>query len=217
VDPRLQFDNSTTPGPLGISKDPLPFMLVNSSNNADSPTIPVDVPPAKAELLTRAHASCKGHGKEASMWRQRRRLEKRPSLLCRQHRHFSTLRTWKLNPLCRIREEQLPTNGLPDCGPQNGVCVSNRPCLEFPVDHDLICGLDFKRRERGQDLCTNCRTDVSTQHGCVVAVRLCPDSRSHGSVQPMIQEFIDRDLQPCNATGEIAFMQPSRQVRLCVS
>ena len=47
MDPRLQFDNSTTPGPLGISKDPLPFMLVNSSNNADGLTIPVDVPPAR--------------------------------------------------------------------------------------------------------------------------------------------------------------------------
>ena len=54
MDPRLQFDNSTTPGPLGISEDPLPFMLVNSSNNADGPAIPVDVPPAKAEVLIRA-------------------------------------------------------------------------------------------------------------------------------------------------------------------
>ena len=60
MDPRLQFDNSTTPGPLGISEDPLPFMLVNSSNNANGPTIPVDVPPAKAEVLIRAHASCSG-------------------------------------------------------------------------------------------------------------------------------------------------------------
>lgn len=66
--PSLQFDNSTAPDLLRISQDPLPFMLVNSSNNADGPAIPVDIPPAKAEVLARAHAGCKGHSKEACLW-----------------------------------------------------------------------------------------------------------------------------------------------------
>ena len=147
MDPRLQFDNSTTPGPLGISKDPLPFMLVNSSNNADGPTIPVVSRQQRPRYSLGRMPVVRVSSKEASMWRQRRRLEKRSSLLCRQHRHFSTLRTWKLNSLRRICEEQLPTNGLPDCSTQDGVCGSDCPCREFSIDHRLISGLDLKRRE----------------------------------------------------------------------
>src|SRR5258707_11355988 len=94
--------------------------------------------------------------------------------------------------------------------------VSNRPCREFSVDHDLICCLDFKRRERSQDSCADCWTDVSAQHGCVVAIRLCPDFRPHGRFEPMIQEFTYGDLKPFDATGQVALMQPSCQVCLCV-
>ena len=42
---------------------PLPFILVNSSNNADSPPIPIDVPPAKAEVLARPHSGSEGQQK----------------------------------------------------------------------------------------------------------------------------------------------------------
>src|SRR4051812_979773 len=121
--------------------------------------------------------------------------EKRSSLLCRQHRHFSALLTRKLNALRWIVEEQLPTYCLPNCSAQNCMCVSNRSCRKFPLDHNLICGLDFKRRERGYDSCTDGWTDVSTQHGCVVAVSLRPDFRSHCRFQPVIQEFVYCDLK----------------------
>src|SRR5260370_41391331 len=94
--------------------------------------------------------------------------------------------------------------------------VSNRPCREFPVDHDLICGLDFKRRERGQHSCPDCWTDVSTQHGCVVAVRFLADFGVDSGFQPVIQEFVYCDLKPFDTTGQVTSMQPSWEVRLCV-
>src|SRR5258708_23547875 len=132
--------------------------------------------------------------------------KKRPSLLSIQHGHFFTLLTRKLNSLRRICGEELPTYRLPNCRPQNGMRVSNGSCREFPVDHDLICGLDFKRRERGQDSCTDCWTDVSTQHGCVVAVCLCADFRFHGRFQPVIQEFVHCDLEALDTPRQVSFV-----------
>jgi hypothetical protein len=109
----------------------------------------------------------------------------------------------------------MPTDRLPHCDPQNGMRVSNRPCREFSLDHDLICGLDFKRRERGQDSCANCRTDVSAQHGRVIAVCFPADFWFDGRFQPVIQEFVYGDLKPFDASGQVSFVQSSREVRLC--
>jgi len=108
------------------------------------------------------------------------------------------LLTRELNSLRRICEEQLPTYSLPDCSTQNGMRVSNRP---FPVDHALICGLDFNRRDRGQHSCANRRTDVSPQHGRVVAVRFLSDFWFDSRFQPVIQEFVYGDLKPFDAAG----------------
>src|ERR1039458_8796891 len=214
--PHLQFNDSTTAGPLRVRKSPSPFILVESSNDADGSTIPVDVPPAEGEVFAGAHSGSEGHSKKARLWGMRCSPEKRSSLLCRQHRHFSALLTRKGNSLRWIAEEQLPTYSLPDCSTQNGMRASNRPCREFPVDHALICGPDFKRRECGQHSCANCRTDVSAQHGRVVAVRFPSDFWFDGRFQPVIQEFVYGDLKPFDAAGQVAFMQPSCQVRLCI-
>jgi hypothetical protein len=161
---------------------------------------------AASILAAASHSSGQGYSKNAPLWGMRCSPEKRSSLLCRQHRHFSALLTRKFNSLRGIIEEQLPTYRLPNCSPQNCMCVSNRSCREFPVDHDLICGLDFKRRERVQDSCTDCWTDVSTQHGCVVAVCLCADFRFHGRFQPVIQEFAHCDLETLYTAGQVSFV-----------
>src|SRR5258708_35720528 len=163
-------------------------------------------PASRGRGIHWAHSGSEGHRKEARLWGMRCSPEKRSSLLCRQHRHFSALLTWKFNSLRGIIEEQLPTYCLPNCSPQNCMCVSNRSCREFPLDHDLICGLDFKRRERGQDSCTDCWTDVSTQHGYVVAVCLCADSRFHGRFHPVIQEFVHCDLETFYTAGQVSFV-----------
>jgi hypothetical protein len=64
----LQFNDSTTAGPLHVRKSPSPFILVESSNDADGSTIPVDVPPAEGEVFGGAHSGSEGHSKKACLW-----------------------------------------------------------------------------------------------------------------------------------------------------
>ena len=60
--------------------------------------------------------------------------------------------------------------------------------------------------QQGQDSCTDCWTDVSTQHGCVVAVCLCADFGFHGCFQPVIQEFVHCDVETLYTAGQVSFV-----------
>jgi len=74
--PHLQFNDSTTAGPLRVRESPSPFILVESSNDSDGSTIPVDVPPAEGEVFAGAHSGSEGHGKKACLRRMRCSPEK---------------------------------------------------------------------------------------------------------------------------------------------
>jgi transposase len=110
----LQFNDSTIADPLRVRKGPLAFIPVESSNDADGSTIPVDVPPAEGEIFARAHSSGQGYSENAPLWGMRCSPEKRSSLLCRQHRHFSALLTRKFNSQRGIIEEQPEILGISD-------------------------------------------------------------------------------------------------------
>src|SRR5580704_12645145 len=87
---------------------------MKSSNDADGSTIPVDIPPAEGEVFARAHSGSEGYSKKARLWGMRCSPEKRSSLLCRQHRHFSALLTRKFNSQRGIIEEQPEILGISD-------------------------------------------------------------------------------------------------------
>jgi hypothetical protein len=65
--PHLQFNDSTAADPLRVRKGPSPFILVESSNDADGSTIPVDIPPAGGGVFAGAHSGSKAHSKKGML------------------------------------------------------------------------------------------------------------------------------------------------------